>query len=76
MTLTSVGSGDIKWKPRSDRPESGGLFLVHDGFTYYVAEYVVSSDSFFSTFAGHDKELGPVQYWTAIKQRAPSDETD
>ena len=70
-----VGSSDIKWKPRSDLPESNGLFLVHDGFTYYVAEYVVSSDSFFSTIAGLDRKLGPVKYWTEIKQRAPSDET-
>ena len=71
-----MGSSDTEWKPRSDLPDSSGLFLVYDGFTYYVAEYVISSDSFYSTIAGHDKELGPVKYWTEITQRAPSDETD
>lgn len=70
-----VGGSDIEWNPRSDLPKSGGLFVVHDGYTYYVAEYVVSSNSFFSTIRGHDKELGPVKYWTAIKELAPSDET-
>ena len=68
-----VGSYDIKWTPRSSLPESSGLFLVHDGYTYYVAKYDDSSESFFCTIPGHDKELGPVKYWSPINQRAPSD---
>ena len=71
-----VGSNNIEWKRRGDLPENDGLYLVHDGFTYYVAEYDSSSDSFFCTIAGHDKALGPVKYWAEISQRAPSDETD